>query len=336
MRERMKALVFPEPWQVNLVEVPVPKCGPNEVLAKMISVGICGSDVGIFEGDHWIEAKEPGGHGHETGAIAVEVGKNVKDVSVGDHLARMGQGYAEYSKYVNVIGHGKDEEMGALPIVRNDLTMDELSFADAVGCAINCFERAELEKIEREKKAVVLGLGPIGLILTQILLNNDIEVITSEPFHHKRDLAEEWGAKAFNPNDFSRATHGNYGVVDEIKERFGEAHAVFEMVGKNETLLDGIDLVKPGYRVIVFGAQKMQNIPYVNCRKKGVELVYPEAMVNSKEGKDYWDEALDMIASKKLDLNSLITKHITLEEAVDTFKFYNRKEWIKIIVEPQK
>ncbi|TXT61617.1 MAG: putative D-xylulose reductase [Promethearchaeota archaeon] len=336
MEETMKALIFPKAWQVELIDIPVPKCGPNEVLAKMISVGICGSDVGIFEGDHWIEAHEPGGHGHETGAIAIKVGENVEGISVGDHLARMGQGYAEYSKYVNVIGHGKDEEMGALPIVRNDMTMDEISFADAVGCAINCYERAEFERLEGEKKAVVLGLGPIGLILTQILLNNDIEVVASEPFHHKRNLAEKWGAKTFNPNDFIRPTHGNYTVVDEIKKEFGEAHAVFEMVGKNETLLDAIDLVKSGYRVIVFGAQKMQYIPYVNCRKKGVELIYPEAMVNSKENKDYWDEALDMIASKKLDLESLITKRISLEEAVDAFKYYNREEWIKVIVEPQR
>lgn len=336
MKENMRALIFPEPWKVELKEVPIPKCGPNEVLAKIISVGICGSDVGIFEGGHWIEAHEPGGHGHETGAIAIEVGKNVEGIHEGDHLARMGQGYAEYSKYVNVIGHGRDEKTGALPIVRNDMTMDEISFADAVGCAINCFERAEFERISGNPKAVVFGLGPIGLILTQILLNNGIEVAASEPYHHKRNLAEKWGAHTYNPNDFSRPTHGNYTVVDEISKEFGKPHAVFEMVGLNDTLLDAIDLVRPGYRVVVFGAQKMQYIPYVNCRKKGVELIYPEAMVNSKAGKDYWDEALNMIASGKLDLEGLITKRITLEEAVDAFKYYNREEWVKIIVQPQR
>jgi threonine dehydrogenase-like Zn-dependent dehydrogenase len=334
---KMKVLIFPEPWVVKLINIDIPKPGPNQVLAEMISVGICGSDVGIFEGGHWIIAHEPGGHGHETGAIAVEVGKNLEGkINVGDHLARMGQGYAEYSTYVNVIGHGKDESTGALPIVRNDLTMDEISFADAVGCAINCYERAELDKIDGEKKAIVFGLGPIGLILTKILLNNGIEVATSEPYHHKRDIAKKWGSKVYNPKDFSRSSHGNYSIVDEIKKEFGEAHAVFEMVGHNDTLLDAIDIVKSGYRVIVFGAQKMQYIPYVNCRKKGVELVYPEAMVNSKEDKDYWDEALDMIASNKLDLQSLITKRITLEEAVDAFKYYDREKWIKVIVEPKR
>ena len=332
----MRALIFSEPWKVELVEVDIPKCGPNDVLAELHSVGICGSDVGIFEGDHWIVAHKPGGHGHETGAIAIEVGKNVENISEGDHIARMGQGYAEYTTHVNVIGHGKDELTGALPIVRNDLSMDDISFADAVGCAINCFERAEFDKIEGEKRAIILGLGPIGLILNQILINNGIEVASSEPYHHKRDLAKRWGAKVYDPNRFTRPTHGNETVVDEIIKDFGEAHAVFEMVGHNDTLLDAISLVKSGYRVVVFGAKKLQYIPYVNCRKKGVELVYPEAMVNSKANKNYWNEALDMIASKKLDLGSLITKRITLEEAVDAFKYYDREKWIKIIVEPLK
>ena len=177
-------------------------------------------------------------------------------------------------------------------------------------------------------------MGPIGLILTQILLNNGIQVAASEPYHHKRELAKKWGVKVFNPNIFNRVTHGKETVVDEIKKNFGEAHAVFEMVGLNETLLDAISLVKSGFRVMVFGAQKMQHIPYVNCRKKGVEIVYPEAMVNSKSDKDYWNDALNLIARKDLDLNSLITKRITLEQAVDAFKYYDREKWIKIIVEP--
>lgn len=336
MEGKMRALLFPEPWVVKLIEIEIPKPGPNEVLAEMIAVGICGSDVGIFEGDHWIIAHEPGGHGHETGAIAVEIGKEVEGISEGDHLARMGLGYAEYSTHVNVVGHGKDEELGALPIVRNDLTMDEISFADAVGCAINCYERAEFDRIEGEKKAIVLGLGPIGLILTKILLNNGIEVACSEPFHHKRDIAKDWGAKVYNPRDYTRTTHGNYSYVDEIKNEFGEADCVFEMVGYNETLLDAINLVKPGYRISVFGAQKLMQIPYVACRKKGVELVYPEAMVNSKADKDYWNDALNMIATKKLDLERLITKRITLEKAVDAFHHYDREKWIKVIVEPQR
>ncbi|RJP63954.1 MAG: hypothetical protein C4532_20200 [Candidatus Abyssobacteria bacterium SURF_17] len=338
MKKKMKALVFPSQWKVELVEVDVPRPGPDEVLAEIRCVGICGSDVGIFEGTHWIVAHGPGGHGHETGAIAVEVGRNVKGIQPGDRLARMGAGYAQYSTHVNVVGHGKNERLGALPIVRNDLTVEEISFADAVGCALNCAERAEVNRIEgRRPKAIVLGLGPIGLILTQILVNRGADVAASEPYEHKRELAAKLGAHTFNPHEFRRATHGRRTYTDHIKDEFGEADAVFEMVGSNETLLDAIDLVRPGFRVLVFGAQKMQMVPYENCRKKGVELVYPEAMVNSKEDVDYWNAALDLIAGKsgkKLRLGELITKRISLEEAVEAFEYYDREKWIKVVVEP--
>ncbi|GAB4346529.1 MAG: zinc-binding alcohol dehydrogenase family protein [Candidatus Abyssubacteria bacterium] len=338
MKNTMKALIFPSPWRVELIEIEIPRPGPDEVLAEIRCVGICGSDVGIYEGTHWIVAHGPGGHGHETGAVAVEVGKNVKGIQPGDHLARMGAGYAQYSTHVNVVGHGKDETLGALPIVRNDLTPEEISFADAVGCALNCAERAELDRIEgRTPKAIVLGLGSIGLILTQILIHRGVEVAASEPYEHKRRLAHNYGASVFNPREFRRPTHGRKTYVDHIKEEFGEADAVFEMVGNNDTLLDAIDLVRPGFRVLVFGAQKIQMIPYEICRKKGVELVYPEAMVNSKQGIDYWNAALDLIAGKdgnKLQLTDLITDRISLADAVKAFEFYDREKWIKILVEP--
>jgi L-iditol 2-dehydrogenase len=331
----MKALVFPEKWQVELVTAEQPKIGPNEVLAEIRSIGICGTDVGIYEGTHWISAHGPGGHGHETGGIAVEVGKDVKGIKPGDHLARLGAGFAQYSKEVNVLGQGDEESSGALPIVRNDLSFEDLTFADPVACAINCADRAELDRIEgRTPKAVILGLGPIGLILAQILVNRGVDVAGSEPYEHKRQFAESFGVKTFNPYSFKRSVHGKKTVVDQIKEDFGEPDVVFEMVGRNEVLLDAIDLVRPGYRVLVFGAQQVQIIPYMECRLKGVEIVYPQATWNAKNGINYWHHALDLIASKELRLQELISRRVSLEEAVDVFEHYNREEWIKVIIEP--
>lgn len=69
MKEIMKALIFP--WKVDLINIDIPKPKANENLAEIHSVGICVSDIGIFEGGHWIEARNPGGHGHETGALVI-------------------------------------------------------------------------------------------------------------------------------------------------------------------------------------------------------------------------------------------------------------------------
>ena len=60
-------------------------------------------------------------------------------------------------------------------------------------------------------------------------------------------------------------------------------------------------------------------------------------MVNSKDDVDYWNAALDLIAGsggKKLELDELITRRISLAEAAKAFEFYDRGEWIKILVEP--
>lgn len=304
--QTMKALRFPRPWRVELIETPVPDPGPNEVLTRIDACGICGSDVGIFEGEHWIVAHEPGGHGHETGATVVAVGSAVSGIEPGDRVARMGYGYAQYSSHVNVIGHGRDEGTHPLPIVRNDLSSEEISFADAVGCALNCAQRAELERIEgRRPKA----------------------------------LARGWGAEVWDPFAYPRRSYGRRRYVDAIREEFGPADAVFEMAGQPSTLAEAIELVRPGFRVLVFGARTIQVIPYADCRRKGIELVYPEAMVNSKAGVDYWNAALDLIAGRDgamLELESLITARIPLEEAPSYFEKYDRESFIKIIVEPNR
>ena len=78
----------------------------------------------------------------------------------------------------------------------------------------------------------------------------------------------------------------------------------------------------------------MQMIPYEICRRKGIELVYPQATMNSKADANYWHAALDLIATKTLHLDELITHRISLEEAVKAFEYYNRQEWIKVLVEP--
>ena len=97
----------------------------------------------------------------------------------------------------------------------------------------------------------------------------------SEPYRHKRALAEKYGARVFDPNQFSRPTHGRKTHADHIKEEFGEADAVFEMVGSNQTILDAIDLVRPGFRVLVFGAQKMQLYPMRSVARRGSSWSIP-------------------------------------------------------------
>lgn len=81
----MKEVVIIGPKQFEVREVPVPKPADNEVLIQMKAAGVCGSDVHQFLGEN-PNAVFPRVPGHENAGVIVEVGKDVKNVKVGDHV----------------------------------------------------------------------------------------------------------------------------------------------------------------------------------------------------------------------------------------------------------
>ena len=93
-------------------------------------------------------------------------------------------------------------------------------------------------------------------------------------------------------------------------------------------------LVRRGGKILVFGAQQEMRLRYRDMRLKGIELRFPEAMYDSQRGVVYWDEALRTIRDGELDLESLITMRVTLDDLPEIFANYNYKDWIKVIVEP--
>ena len=83
----MKEVVIIGPKQFEVREVPVPKPADNEVLIQMKAAGVCGSDVHQFLGEN-PNAVFPRVPGHENAGVIVEVGKDVKNVKVGDHVKK--------------------------------------------------------------------------------------------------------------------------------------------------------------------------------------------------------------------------------------------------------
>lgn len=321
----MKAISFIKPRMMELVEVDTPKINENEVLCRIKTCGICGSDLHIWEGVHWIPETwpmPPGGHGHETGAKVIEVGSNVRGIAVGDKVARMGRGYAECSKEVNVIGHGFEEDKRCLPIVCNELTYVEISFADPLGCAINCIVQS---RVEKGGTVTVLGQGPIGLLMTQLFVNKEINVVSTDLSEKKLDLSRKFGAEAI---------YADRNYVHKILKEAGQVDCIIETVGSQSTLMDSIELVKAGGLIFVFGAQGEIILPYKPLRQKGVEMRFPEAMVDTQRKITYWNEALRMLKKRTIDVHSLITARKKLQELPEIFANYDKENWIKIIVEP--
>ena len=80
----MRALYYTEPFKFDVRQVPIPKCGDDDVLLKVSCCGVCGTDAHIHEGE--FIAKFPLIPGHEAIGKVVEVGKNVKDFQLGDRV----------------------------------------------------------------------------------------------------------------------------------------------------------------------------------------------------------------------------------------------------------
>ena len=80
----MRALYYSEPFKFEVKQVPIPKCGDDDVLLKVSCCGVCGTDGHIHEGE--FIAKFPLIPGHEAIGRVVEVGKNVKDFQLGDRV----------------------------------------------------------------------------------------------------------------------------------------------------------------------------------------------------------------------------------------------------------
>lgn len=80
----MRALYYTEPFKFDIRQVPIPKCGDDDVLLKVSCCGVCGTDGHIHEGE--FIAKFPLIPGHEAIGRVVEVGKNVKDFQLGDRV----------------------------------------------------------------------------------------------------------------------------------------------------------------------------------------------------------------------------------------------------------
>ncbi len=243
----MKALVLCDAGQMELRDLPQPTPQPHEILLQVGAVGLCGTDFHIYEGKanynfdtvgRCIPLNEQAQIlGHEFCGTVVEVGREVKDLKVGDRVL-IDQGincssrnllpeqWCEYCVTGNSHQCSQYEELGltgrqgalaefiAVPAVNAICIEGALSFTEAALCEpLGCVIHASQVQMkmparytfggERPIKTVLIcGAGPAGLLFTQYLRNvvgYSRQLIVSEPNEKRRKLAEEYGATTIDP-----------------------------------------------------------------------------------------------------------------------------------------
>jgi L-iditol 2-dehydrogenase len=347
----MRAAVYRGKGKVVVETVPVPATGAGEVLIRVAACGICGTDLKKIE--HGFVAA-PQIFGHEVSGTVVAVGSGVAKWKLGDRVMSFhhvpcgacfycdrrlfsqcpaykkvgltagfdpnGGGFAQYVRAMPWVA---ERGMVAIP---DDISFDEASFIEPVNTCIKAVEKA---RVASGEAAVVMGLGPIGLLLAMLSKLEGATVIGSDPMAERRAKSLSLGIDlAVDPREGRLAE-----TIGSRTEGRG-ADVALVAVPIPAALTDALALVRPGGRVLLFA----QNDPKM-------KIEFPAAAVGVEEKEilgsysaavDRASEAARLIFARRLPVKELITHRFSLEEMDRALELAARPvgDSLKVVIHP--
>ena len=336
----MRALVFNEDGEYAVMERPMPEPEPGEVLFRTHYSGICGTDLhapllGNYTHDVVI--------GHEFAGEVVSVGHGVEGWRAGDRAAVHPKGNpcgtcpecregwrnlcsdASVSASAGIVIDGGMAPFARLPVGKLRRLPDEVSllegaWAEPIAIALRSVSRSGF-KVGR--RAVVIGSGPIGLLVTMLLRHAGASSITVlEPSEMRRDKAAEVGADlTIDP------------LTDDPATIFGSSlprpDFVFECSAASSALSAAVEIIKPHGTLTLVGVP-MQPVPLPSFGAITKELNIRTSVSNTDE----IELAIELLAAKRLDVGALTSDVVPLDGVLDAFERLERGEAIKILVQP--
>jgi L-iditol 2-dehydrogenase len=346
----MQAAVYRGVNDVRLEEVPVPEIGPGEILVRVHTCGICGTDLKkIATGSH----SAPRIFGHETSGVVAKVGDGVSKFSVGDcvvvfhHIPcgecyycrhktfaqcatykkvgctagfeASGGGFAEYVRVMDWI-----VEKGTVRIPEG-VSFEQACFVEPVN---TCIKGIETLRLQRDETVLVIGQGPIGLILATLAQRAGARVITSDLHPARLTIANSFGLKL--TVDASKADAGQ--VVRGMTEGRG-ADAVILAVGGSGLIRPAIDATRAGGRVLLF-AQTVRGEVTID---PAVVCVDEKALLGSYSASvDLQEESVRFVMNREMDLERLISHRFPLSSGVEALNLaaHPQPDSMKIVIQP--
>lgn len=323
----MKAAVYHGPQDLRVEEVPVRELKDNEVKIQVKYCGICGTDIHIFHGDGGCcDVTPPLVPGHEFSGVVAEVGSKVKTVKVGDRVTgdpndMCGEcyfcksGMQHFCKNNIGVGTTVDGGFAEYVIMRekqvykvsDDLSFIEAAMTEPISC---CLHGIDLCNIKAGDTVLVMGGGPIGMIMMQLAKNAGAsKVIMSEPVEEKREQALKLGAtKTIDP------LHEDVEAV--LAEYCENVNVVIECVGNVHTQADAVRFAGKGATIMYFGlAAPEESFPI-----RPDDIFKKELHITSSYINPYsFERAIQILESGTVELESLITNVVPLDDIADVF-----------------
>jgi threonine 3-dehydrogenase len=321
----VKALVKATAAQgFKLSDVPEPTIRADEVLIRVRSAGICGTDVHIYDWDAWARGrvKPPIVVGHEFAGEVMEVGPLVTDVRVGDRVTAEGHivdgrcllcrtGNAHVCPHTQIIGVDRDgcfAEYIAMPATNVWHLDDAVSFEiggihDPMGNAFHTALTAEIPG----STVLVTGCGPIGLFAVGICkAAGASHIVASDPNPTRLALAIEMGAhQAVRPEEAADAVRG---ATDGLG-----VDVVLEMSGVAAAIHQAFDLARVGGRVQMLGIPaRPMDVDFAT------EVIFKGLTIYGVVGRrmyDTWIQMTRFLRSGMFDPARVITHRFPLADA---------------------
>jgi len=326
----MKAAALTGIRQIEIVDVPMPQIKEaNEVLLKLEVVGICGSDV------HYYETGRIGSQvttfpyfvGHECSATVADAGKAVKRLKAGQAVAvepaiachncdQCKTGRENTCRNLRFLGTPPQPGCLCEYIVmpedciyptHNRITLEQAAVCEPLSIGIYSVQQASLSK---DDNIAILGSGPIGLsVLLAAKAHGIRNIYVTEKIKDRLVAAKKAGATwVGNPEQED--------VVKVIGNRVPlGVDAYFECAGQQETIDQGIAMLKPGGKAIIVGIPRVDRISFGidNLRRKEITVV------NIRRQNKCLQSAIDLMACEKANVDFMITHRFKLKQAKQAF-----------------
>ncbi|HEX6802682.1 MAG TPA: zinc-dependent dehydrogenase [Terriglobales bacterium] len=348
----MLAAVYRGINDVRLETVPVPEIAEDEILIKVHTCGICGTDLKkIATGSH----SAPRIFGHETAGSVAAVGSKVTQFSRGDRVMVFhhipcghcyychtktfaqcetykkvgctagfepsGGGFAEYVRAMNWI-----VRQGTIRIP-DQVSFEQACFVEPINTCLKGIERMALQPGET---VLTIGQGPIGIMLSLLAKRAGASVITSDLYEQRLTIS-----KAFGLENTIHAAQ-----VDPVKETRRQtegrgADAAILAVGSNSLIRTAMDAVRPGGRVLLFAQTQHGEAvfdPAAVCMDEKTLLGSYSASIDLQE------DSVRLVMGQEIDLEKLISHRFPLHQAVDALNLaaHPQPDSMKIVIQPSQ
>ena len=346
----MLAAVYRGINDVRIETVPVPKIGPGEMIVRVHSCGVCGTDLKkISTGSH----SAPRIFGHETSGVVAAIGEGVSQYRAGDRVMvfhhipcrecfycrhqtfaqcatykkvgctagfeASGGGFAEYVRVMDwIVKHGTVR-------IPDGVSFDQACFVEPVN---TCMKGIEALGLQPGETVLAIGQGPIGIILSVLARRAGATLITSDLYAERLKIGSSFGLDL--TIDASQVN-----VVERVREltEGRGADAVILAVGGNSLIRTAMDAARPGGRILLF-AQTQHGEAVVD---PAAICVDEKTLVGSYSASvDLQDESVRFVMNREMDLERLISHRFPLAQSPQALDLaaHPQPSSMKIMIQP--